>query len=80
MDPVVRAALHVQRLVARVAGSLLALGLGAYLVAWVANRPPELLSAGALGLFLVSLGTRVVSRFRGRAGEHGPGRLDAEIL
>jgi len=80
MDPVVRAALQIQRLVARVAGSLLAFGLAAYLVVWVANRPPELLSAGALALFLVSLGTRVASRFRGRAGESGPRLLDAEIL
>ena len=80
MDPVVRVALSMQRLVARIFGSLLALGLGAYLVAWVAYRPPELLSAGALALFLVSLGTRVLARLRGGLAEGGPHRLDAEIF
>jgi two-component system cell cycle response regulator len=80
MDPVVRAALWLQRAIAKVTGSLLALGLGAYLVAWVANRPPELLSAGALGLYVVSLASRLVKRLRGEFAEGGPRRLDAEIL
>jgi two-component system cell cycle response regulator len=80
MDPVVRAALWLQRAIAKVTGSLLALGLGAYLVAWVANRPPELLSAGALGLYVISLASRLVKRLRGEFAEGGPRRLDAEIL
>jgi diguanylate cyclase (GGDEF)-like protein len=80
MDPVVRGALWLQRAIAKVTGSLLALGLGAYLVAWVANRPPELLSAGALGLYVVSLASRLVKRLRGEFAEGGPRRLDAEIL
>src|SRR6266545_6918667 len=80
MDPVVRGALWLQHAIAKVTGSLLALGLGAYLVVWVASRPPELLSAGALGLYVVSLLTRVVHRLRGDFTEGGARRLDAEIL
>ncbi|HEV8547716.1 MAG TPA: diguanylate cyclase [Polyangiaceae bacterium] len=80
MDPVVRVALSLQRLVAKVAGSLLAVGLGAYLVVWSVNRPPDLVNAGALGVFLLSFGTRVASKLRGGLGEGGPRWLDAEIL
>src|SRR5512146_2212851 len=80
MDPVVRGALWLQRAVAKVMGSLLAIGLGAYLVAEVASRPPELVSAGVLALFALSLVTRVVKRLRGGLTEGGPRRLDAEIL
>jgi diguanylate cyclase (GGDEF)-like protein len=80
MDPVVRAALWLQRAIAKVTGSLVALGLGAYLVVWVASKPPELVSAGALGLYVVSLASRVVHRLRGDFTEGGPRRLDAEIL
>ena len=80
MDPVVRGALWLQRAAANVAGSLLAVALGAYLVVWVQSRPPELLSAGALGLFVISLLTRLVQRLRGGTSLGGPRRLDAEIL
>jgi diguanylate cyclase (GGDEF)-like protein len=80
MDPVVRAAVWLQRAVAKVMGSLLAVGLGGYLVVESASRPPELVSAGALSLFVVSLVARVVKRLRGGLTEGGPRRLDLEIL
>jgi two-component system cell cycle response regulator len=80
MDPVVRGALWLQRAAAKVAGSLLAVALGAYLVVWVETRPPELLSAGALGLFVLSLVTRLVGRLRGSFTDGGPRRVDTEIL
>jgi diguanylate cyclase (GGDEF)-like protein len=80
MDPVVRAALWLQRAVAKIAGSVLALALGAYLVVWVGNRLPEFLNAGVLGVFALSLGTRVLARARGGFAEGGARRLDAEIL
>jgi diguanylate cyclase (GGDEF)-like protein len=80
MDPVVRAALWLQRGAAKIAGSALALALGAYLVVWVGSHPPELLSLGAFGIFVLSLVTRVAGRLRGGAAEGGSRRLDAEIL
>ena len=60
MDPLVRGALWVQRTLAQVAGSALALGLGAYLVEWAGDRPPEAWNAGALAL-LVACAAAVVT-------------------
>jgi two-component system, cell cycle response regulator len=80
MDPLVRGALWVQRSLAQVTGSALALGLGAYLVGWAGDRPPEVWNLTALGVLLVSLGYRVVRRLGRLPPEHEIRRLDLELV
>jgi two-component system cell cycle response regulator len=80
MDPLVRAALWLQRGAARAAGSLLALGLAIFLVRWAAERPPELWSALALGTLVVSLLYRLVERLRALAPESELRRIDLELM
>ncbi|HEY3494993.1 MAG TPA: diguanylate cyclase, partial [Polyangiaceae bacterium] len=80
MDPLVRAALWLQRGIARVAGSVLAAGFAGYLVLWAAERPPELWNAGVLGLFVASLGYRLARRLRALAAEDELRRIDIELL
>ncbi len=79
MDPLVRAALTLQQLVARGAGTLTALGFGACLVYVFAGSasPPWVLVLS--GLFLVSLGARAVRRLR-RILPRDTARLDLELF
>ena len=80
MDPLVRAALWLQRGIARVAGSFLAVGLSGYLVVWARERPAEAWNAAALALFALSLGYRLVRRLRALAAEEELRRMDLELL
>jgi two-component system cell cycle response regulator len=80
MDPLVRGALWVQRTLSQVAGSALALGLGAYLVEWAGDRPPEAWNAGALGVLLVSLAYRLARRLGRLPPEPEMRRLDLELV
>jgi diguanylate cyclase (GGDEF)-like protein len=80
MDPLVRAALWLQRGIARAAGSAFAVGFAAYLVIWAGEAPPELWNAGVLGLFLLSLGYRLLRRLRALTPEDELRRIDLELL
>jgi two-component system, cell cycle response regulator len=80
MDPLVRAALTVQRGVALSFGSLLGVGLGGYLVFAVRERPPLPWNMAALGVLLASLGYRLARRLGSLASEERVRRLDLELL
>lgn len=69
-----------QRTLAQVAGSALALGLGAYLVEWAGDRPPEAWNVGALGLLVASLGYRLIRRLGRLPPEPETRRLDLELV
>jgi two-component system cell cycle response regulator len=80
MDPLVRAALWVQRRLAQCSGTALAVALGAYLVYWAAEHPPLEWNAAAFGVLVVSTLVRLVKRLRRLAPEGENARLDFEIL
>jgi diguanylate cyclase (GGDEF)-like protein len=78
MDPLVRASIRIQRLLAASAGIAFAVGFAVYLVVWAADPPRELLSIAVLACYLGSLGTRVVRRLR-RLSPDEVIRLDLEL-
>jgi two-component system cell cycle response regulator len=80
MDPLVRAALTIQRGVALSFGSLVGAGLGGYLVFVVRERPPLVWNLVALGVLLASLGYRLARRLGSLASESDVRRLDLELL
>lgn len=80
MDPLVRAALWVQRRVAQCSGTALAVAFGGYLVYWAAERPRLEWNVLALGLLVVSTLVRLVKRLRRLSPESENTRLDFEIL
>ena len=79
MDPLVRLALATQQLIARTAGTLLAIGFAAFVVYAETERLNDVVLYGALGLFLASLGYRVWQRRR-RAVVEETTRLDLELF
>jgi diguanylate cyclase (GGDEF)-like protein len=79
MDPLVRLALATQQLIARTAGTLLAIGFGAFVVYAETERLDDIVLYGASGLFLASLGYRVWQRRR-RAVVEETTRLDLELF
>src|SRR5262245_38232388 len=79
MDPLVRSALWVQKLIARTSGVALSAGFGAYLVYWETVPPPAVWNYVALAVFGVSLGYRVVQRLR-RLVPDETARLDLELF
>jgi diguanylate cyclase (GGDEF)-like protein len=79
MDPLVRLALATQQLIARTAGSLMAIGFGAFVVYAETERVDDLVLWGAAGLFLASLGYRILQRRR-RAVVEETTRLDLELF
>jgi len=79
MDPLVRVALGLQQLIARTAGSLLAIGFGAFVVYAESEPPQEVLLWGMTALFGASLGYRVLQRRR-RAVVEETARLDLELF
>jgi two-component system, cell cycle response regulator len=79
MDPLVRLALATQQLIARTAGSLLAIGFGAFVVYAETERLDDLVLYGVAGLFSASLGYRIVQRRR-RAVVEETTRLDLELF
>ncbi len=80
MDPLVGGALWLQRRMAQCSGTVISLGLGAYLAYWAAEQPPVTWSAPLLGLLVVSTAYRLNKRLRRLAPEADTGRLDLEIL
>lgn len=79
MDPLVRLALGAQQLIARTAGSLLAVGFGAFVVYAETERLDDTVLGGAAVLFLASLGYRAWQR-RKRAVVEETTRLDLELF
>jgi two-component system, cell cycle response regulator len=79
MDPLVRLALATQQLIARTAGSLLAIGFGAFVVYAETERLDDPVLYGMAGLFSASLGYRIVQRRR-RAVVEETTRLDLELF
>src|SRR3954470_2555093 len=79
MDPLVRLALATQQLIARTAGTLLAIGFGAFVVYAETERLDDFVLYGVAGLFLVSLGYRILQRRR-RAVVEETTRLDLELF
>ena len=80
MDPLVSGALWLQRRLAQCSGTIISLGLGAYLVYWASADPPLVWSAPLLGLLLLSATLRLNRRLRRLAPEEETGRVDLEIL
>jgi len=80
MDPLVRAALWLQRTLGHVAGATVAVGLGAYLVAFTSERPAEVWNLAALAGLVLSLGYRLVRRLGKLAPASETRRLDLEIV
>lgn len=78
MDPLVRVALGAQRLLAVVAGTLLATGFGAYVVLWSADPPDQLVTWAVLAAFVASLSLRALRRLR-RLSPDEVTRLDLEL-
>ena len=78
MDPLVRAALGLQQLLARVSGAALACGFATYLVFWSAERPAWPYTAVVIALYVASLAVRVVNRFRALE-ESELNRLDIDL-
>jgi hypothetical protein len=79
MDPLVRLALGTQQLISRAAGSLLAVGFGAFVVYAETERLDPALLAGVGLLFVGSLGFRIWQR-RLRAVVEETARLDLELF
>src|SRR3954471_8336320 len=79
MDPLVRLALWTQQLIARTAGTLLAVGFGAFLVYSETERLDDAVLYGSALLFLASLGYRAWQRRR-RAVVEETARLDLELF
>ncbi len=79
MDPLVRLALATQQLIARTAGTLLAVGFAAFVVYAETERLDDSLLYGVGVLFLASLGYRVWQRRR-RAVVEETTRLDLELF
>jgi two-component system cell cycle response regulator len=79
MDPLVRVALSTQQLIARTAGTLLAVGFGALVVYSEAELMPEALRYVAAAGFSVSLGYRAWQRHQ-RAVVEETARLDLELF
>ena len=80
MDPLLRATLRLQRLLASASGTALASLFGAYLV-WTNLAPPPLWHlAIALGLLLMSTGVRAQRRFGRVPQEDELVRLDLELF
>jgi two-component system cell cycle response regulator len=79
MDPLVRAALSVQQLVARGLGTLLAVAFGGYLVYFATGSSPAAGNAVVFGLFVASLGVRAKRRLR-RILPRETVRLDTELF
>jgi diguanylate cyclase (GGDEF)-like protein len=79
MDPFVRLALATQRLLSLVAGVVLSVLLGAWLVWWATEPTPELLKWIALSVLFVSLGVRLARRLRQLSAEDTT-RLDLELF
>jgi two-component system, cell cycle response regulator len=79
MDPLVRAALSTQQLIARTAGALLAVGFGAYVVYAETEPAPAVLAYPVAGAFLLSLGYRAWQRHQ-RAVVEETARLDTELF
>ena len=79
MDPLVRLALATQQLFARTAGTLLAIGFGAFVVYAESERASDPLLYGVGALFAASLGYRVLQRRR-RAVVEETARLDLELF
>ena len=74
MDPLVRLALATQQLIARTAGTLLAIGFGAFVVYAETERLDDAALYAVGGLFLVSLGYRIVQRRRRAPGRPAAGQ------
>ncbi len=79
MDPLVRAALGVQQLVARGTGILLSLSLGVYLVCWAADAPPAEYNLAAFAVWSLSSLVHLVRRLR-RIQPEAALRLDVELF
>ena len=79
MDPLVRLALATQQLIARTAGSVMAVGFGAFVVYAETERLDDFVLYGVAGLFLASLGYRIWQRRR-RAVVEETTRLDLELF
>jgi two-component system, cell cycle response regulator len=79
MDPLVRLALWTQQLIARTAGTLLAVGFGAFVVYAETERLDDAVLYGVGLLFLASLGYRAWQRRR-RAVVEETARLDLELF
>ena len=75
MDPLVRAALLVQRALARTLGVAASVGFGAYLVSWAADPPPPLANTAVAGALAVALVASVTARIR-RLDPEAAGRQD----
>ena len=78
MDPLVRAALGAQRLLAVALGSVLAAAFAGYVVLWSADPPRPIVSWLVLGGFLSSLAVRIARRLR-RLSPDEVARLDFEL-
>src|SRR5688572_26709350 len=79
MDPLVRSALWVQKVIARTSGIAASVGFGAFLVYAEAAEPTASWTFGVLGLFAVSLTVRLVQRLR-RITPEETARLDLELF
>jgi diguanylate cyclase (GGDEF)-like protein len=79
MDPLVRLALSTQQLIARTAGTALAIGFGAFVVYSETERLDDVVLGGVALLFTASLGYRAWQRRR-RAVVEETTRLDLELF
>jgi two-component system, cell cycle response regulator len=70
MGPLVRLTVHLQQVFLRLAGLLLAAALGLYLIAWAADPPPNVCTAMAAGVLLLSTTWHMAAHARGRQESH----------
>src|SRR5688572_17871563 len=79
MDPLVRATLGLQHLIAKGTGLLLSFLLGGYLICWAVDPPPAAYNGAALALLGVTLVVHLFRRLRKLAPEDA-GRRDVELF
>lgn len=79
MDPLVRATLGLQHLIAKGTGLAVSLLLGGYLVCWAVDPPPDAYNAAALAVLGVTLVVHLYRRLK-KLGPEDAGRRDVELF